>query len=286
MRRPGAGRKGTRLGRLFRFSPLAVLGVAIFLAWVVVALVAPWIAPYDPRAQNVDLRFSPPGSTYLLGSDNLGRDILSRVVYGARVSLPAGIVVVVLAAAVGILVGSLAGFLGGWADEALMRMAEIIMAFPPIILAMAVAAALGRSFLNAVVAIVLVWWPSYARMTRGLVISAKENEYVQAARAFGASPARVLFRTVLPNCLGPVLVMASVDLGNATLTFSGLSFLGLGVVPPTPEWGAMVATGSAAFTYWWVSVFPGLAILSLAMGFNFIGDAVRDFMEPRLRRQL
>ncbi len=193
---------------------------------------------------------------------------------------------VVVALGVGGLIGAVAGFGPGWLDGLLMRLTEIVMAFPIIILAMTIAAALGPGLDHAVVALVAVSWPRYARVIRGLVMSVKENEYVQASRAMGGTEAHILARVVLPNCLAPAVVMATLDLGNAILTFAGLSFLGLGSPPPAPEWGAMVAAGTQSFDQWWVSAFPGAAILTLVMAFNFIGDGVRDALDPRLRRNL
>jgi peptide/nickel transport system permease protein len=194
--------------------------------------------------------------------------------------------VVLVALVVGGLIGSVAGFGPGWLDGLLMRLTEMVMAFPIIILAMTISAALGPELDHAMAALVAVSWPRYARVIRGLVLSVRENEYVYASRALGGSELHILTRVVLPNCLAPAVVMATLDLGNAILTFSGLSFLGLGSPPPAPEWGAMVAAGTQTFDQWWVSAFPGAAILSLVMAFNFIGDGVRDALDPRLRRSL
>jgi peptide/nickel transport system permease protein len=269
-----------------RRNPLVVIGAIVVLAWVVVAVAAPLVAPYGPLAQKVTDRLKPPSEAHLFGTDQLGRDILSRVIYGGRISLPVGLLVVLVALAVGGSVGALSGYGPGWVDTALMRFTEMVMAFPIIILAMTIAAALGPGLDHAVIALVAVSWPRYARVTRGLVMSVKENEYVMASRAMGGSGGHVLTRVVLPNCLAPAVVMATLDLGGAILTFSGLSFLGLGSPPPAPEWGAMVAAGTQSFDQWWVSAFPGAAILTLVMAFNFIGDGVRDALDPRLRRRL
>ena len=269
-----------------RRNPLVVVGALIVLAWVIVSVAAPLVSPYGPLAQRVSDRLQAPSASHPFGTDALGRDIWSRVAFGGRISLPVGVSVVLVALLVGGLIGSVAGFGPGWLDGLLMRLTEMVMAFPIIILAMTIAAALGPGLNHAMVALVAVSWPRYARVLRGLVLGIKENEYVHASRALGGSEAHILLRVVLPNCLAPAVVMATLDLGNAILTFSGLSFLGLGSPPPAPEWGAMVAEGTRTFDQWWVSTFPGAAILSLVMAFNFIGDGVRDALDPRLRRSL
>ena len=270
--------------RFFRRSPLAIVGLIIILTWIFLSVFAASVAPYGPLKQDVVNRLQPPSANHLMGTDQLGRDILSRVIYGGRVSLPVGLLVVSLCCLIGTVLGSLAGYFGGAVDTVLMRATEMVLGFPPIILAMAIAAALGAGLEKSTMAIVMVWWPNYARVVRSLVLSVRENEYVVAARSLGCQEGRILLRTVLPNCLAPAIVMATMDLGNAILIFSGLSFLGLGAVPPTPEWGTMVASGIIVFDQWWVSAFPGLAILSIVMGVNFLGDGLRDVLDPRLRR--
>lgn len=280
-------RTGRRaIQRFLRGNPLVLVGIGLFVLWVVISVSAPQIAPYEPLQQNIVDRLQGPNGTYWFGTDQLGRDIFSRVLYGGRLSLPAGVMVVIVAGAIGALLGALAGFLGGWFDELTMRLTEIFMAFPTIILAMAIAAALGPSLLNAVIAMVVVWWPNYARVVRALVIGLKEEEYVEAARAVGVSEQRILWRTVLPNCLAPAVVLGTIDLGNAILVFAGLSFLGLGPEPSAPEWGRMIADGIEYFDQWWMAAFPGLAIFSVVIGFNFIGDGIRDMLDPRLRQTL
>jgi peptide/nickel transport system permease protein len=259
-------------------------GLVIAVAWLVISLGAGKLAPYNPLAQNVMGRFQPPNAQHLFGTDQLGRDVLSRVMYGGRISLPASLLVITSATLIGTLVGATAGYVGGLWDELLMRVTEIFMAFPIIILAMAIAAALGPSVINAVIAMVVVWWPNYARIVRSLVISVKSHEYVEAARAIGASDARILLTTILPNCVAPAVVMATVDVGNAILIFAGLSFLGLGPEPSAPEWGRMVADGVDYFDQWWLSAFPGLAIFSIVMALNFVGDGLRDLADPRTRK--
>lgn len=269
--------------RFLRRNPLALMGTLIFSAWVFIALFADILAPYDPLAQDIVNRLQPPSRAHWFGTDQLGRDLFARVLYGGRLSLPAGILVILAAGLLGTGVGALAGFVGGWFDEVLMRLTEVFLAFPTIILAMAVAAALGPSLVNAVVAMVVVWWPNYARVVRSLVLGVKSQEYVEAARALGVPESRILLRTVLPNCLAPAVVLATIDLGNAILVFAGLSFLGLGPEPSTPEWGRMVADGIEYFDQWWMAAFPGLAIFTVVMAFNFIGDGIRDALDPRLR---
>jgi peptide/nickel transport system permease protein len=279
----------TRVGSLLKFcrrNPLVVVGGVVVLAWIVVSIAAPLLTPYGPLTQRVVERLRPPSPEHLFGTDALGRDILSRVAFGGRISLPVGFLVVSVALIVGGFLGSLAGFGPGWLDGALMRFTEMVMAFPIIILAMTIAAALGPGLEHTTIALVAVSWPRYARVTRGLVLSVKQNEYVFASRAIGGSEVHILSRVVLPNCLAPAVVMATLDLGTAILTFAGLSFLGLGSPPPAPEWGAMVAQGTQNFDQWWVSAFPGAAILTLVMAFNFVGDGVRDALDPRLRRSL
>ena len=269
-----------------RRNHLALLGLLIVGFWLLISLAAPLLAPYDPLKQNIVDRLQPPSSTYWFGTDQLGRDVLSRVMYGGRISLPSALMVILLAGLVGTLIGSIAGFWGGTIDEFFMRLTDIFMAFPTIILAMSIAAALGPNISNAIVAMIIVWWPNYARVVRSLVLSVKENDYVLASRATGAGELRVLWRVVLPNSFAPVLVMATLDLGNAILVFAGLSFLGLGAEPSTPEWGRMISDGIAFFDQWWMSTFPGLAIFTIVMAFNFVGDGLRDALDPRLRRQI
>jgi peptide/nickel transport system permease protein len=260
--------------------PLAIAGVVIASAWILVAVFAPLIAPHDPLAQSAS-SFLSPQSGHLFGTDELGRDVFSRVLYGARLSIPLALLLVSLALAIGGTLGAVAGYFGGVVDAFVMRAADLVFAFPAIILAMVVTAALGPSVKNAVLALVIVSWPSYARVVRGLVMSVGQAEYVASARLLGASARRALIRDVLPNVFGPVLVLATLDLGNAVLLLSGLSFLGLGAQPPQPEWGAGVAEGTQYFQYWWIGTFPGLAIFTVVLAFNFLGDSLRDALDPQ-----
>ena len=264
--------------------PTFLVGAAIALFWIVCAIFGHSFAPYNPLFQNLLAPNIAPSGAHWFGTDELGRDVLSRVLAGARVTLPLSVLLVVIAMLIGAVLGGFAGFLGGWADVTLMRLADLFFAFPGIILALAVAAALGPQLRNAVIAVVAVSWPSYARLVRSLVLSARTAPYVVASRMLGASGWRVLFTDIRPNVAGPVLVLAALDLGNAVLLLSGLSFLGLGAQPPTAEWGAMVAEGTQNFNDWWVGVFPGLAILTVVLAFNFIGDALRDALDPRTAR--
>lgn len=270
-----------RSARILFYNRMAMAGAAIILIWIVVALAAPLIAPFDPLAQRIDDRLSPPSLTYLFGTDELGRDVFSRVVHGGRISLPVGLVVILFAMVVGATVGATAGYAGGVFDLLIMRLADITLAFPSIVLALAIASALGPSLRNAVIAMILVWWPEYARLMRGQVLSLKNNEYVTAARVIGVPGWRILFRHILPNAIGPIIVKASLDAGSAILTIAALSFIGLGAVPPTPEWGAMISMGRFKFYQWWLTAFPGLAVLTVVLGFNFFGDGVRDAFDPR-----
>ena len=266
-------------------NPTVLAGLSIVILWIGIAFFAPWLATHDPLTQNVSQRLMPPGTEgYLWGTDELGRDIYSRVLYGGRITIPAGIAVIVIGGSIGTLIGAVAGYLGGFWDELLMRLTELFMAFPTIILAMAVTAALGPDIKNAILALVVVWWPSYARLVRSIVLEIKTEEYVEAAYSVGADNWYVLFRTILPNAIGPAIVLTTLDVGIAILAFAGLSFLGLGPEPTSSEWGRMVSIGIDYFDQWWMWLFPGMAIALLVMAFNFVGDGLRDIFDPRLRK--
>ncbi len=272
------------LRRLFRHRS-AALGSAIVALWLLIALLAPLIAPYSPTEQNLRSRLKPPSEQHRFGTDELGRDIFSRVLYGSRISLPIALIVVVATGSIGILLGSIAGYSGGILDEIIMRVADAVLAFPSLILAIAITAALGPGLINAALAITLVLWPEYARLIRSSVIALREMEFVNASIVLGASPLRTLFRHILPNALPLMSAKLSLDMGNAILLAASLSFVGLGAVPPTPEWGAMIAAGRHKFFEWWLAAFPGLAIFSVVIGFNFLGDGLRDLLDPRLNRR-
>jgi peptide/nickel transport system permease protein len=268
----------------WRRSPLTVIGLALIAILALIAVSAPLLAPADPLTQVLSARLDPPSAEHWLGTDQLGRDVLSRMIYGARISLLIGIVVVGLAASIGTFVGVVAGYAGGWLDESLMRLTDVFFAFPALILAMAISGALGPSLTNAMIAIAVVSWPVYARLVRGQVLSLREREFVESARGLGASAERIVWQHILPNTLAPLLVQASFDMGGAILSAAGLSFIGFGTQPPTAEWGVMISEGrNYIATHSWLSLFPGLAILLTVAAFNLIGDGLRDALDPRLR---
>ena len=260
-------------------TPLGIMGTVIAVAWIVIAFTAQWWVPYPPNAQSLP-RLQAPGVDTLLGTDGNGRDIFSRLMTGATVTIPLALTLVVAALVIGTIIGALAGYFGGWIDETLMRITDLFMAFPTVILAMVVAASLGPSLFNAVIAAVVVSWPQYSRVTRSIVLSLRNQNYVIAGRLLGHSPARTLIVDILPNVAGPLLVLATLDIGAAILLLSGLSFLGLGAQPPMAEWGSMISAAMQNFDAWWLGVFPGLAILTVVLAFNFLGDAMRDVLDP------
>lgn len=267
-----------------QFNFLLKVGTIFLIFWIIVAIFANFIAPCDPISQNLEQRFEKPNRVHWFGTDGFGRDLLSRTIVGSRLSILAGFLTVFLASIIGILFGGISGFVGGIIDDIMMRLSEMFLAFPTIILAMTITAALGPSLYNTLLALVIVTWPRYARLMRSLTISVKENEYVEASRALGASNIRILLKEILPNSIGTMIIMSSLDMGRIILVFSGLSFLGLGSPPPTPEWGMMVAQGMQYFSYWWVYTFPGLSILSIAMAANIVGDGARDYLDPKIRK--
>jgi peptide/nickel transport system permease protein len=271
--------------RWLRRYGLASIGALIILAWIAIAILAPVLTWYPPDLVDVVQRLRPPSAAHWLGTDALGRDVFTRLLYGSRISLFTGFVVVILAGVFGTLVGGIAAYARGKSEELIMRITDLVLCFPPIILALAIAAALGIGATNTIIAMLVVWWPKFARLARSLIIVQRSQEYVEAAIVLGLSPARILVRHIIPNSVGPLIVLVTLDVGNAIITFAGLSFLGLGVVPPTPEWGSMVAEGRELIEQWWVAAFPGLAILTIVLGFNFLGDGIRDWLDPKSRRR-
>lgn len=260
-----------------------IVGLIVVLSWLVIAFSAPYVAPFEPLEQDLLVRLQSPDSEHYFGTDELGRDIFSRVLYGSRITIPAALAAILAASFVGSSIGALAGYLGGIADEILMRFTELFMAFPIIILAMAIAAALGPSVRNLVLTLVVVAWPNYARIMRGSVLETKNREYVKAVRSIGAPHWYILLRTIIPNAFAPVVVYMTLDIGIVIITFAGLSFLGLGPEPTSPEWGRMVSIGIDFFDQWWMWLFPGLAIASLVLALNFIGDGLRDIIDPHIK---
>ena len=258
-----------------------IAGLAIVGCVLLAALLAPWLAPYSPFEQHLLDRRQPPSLQHPMGLDELGRDNLSRVIHGARLSLWAGVAPVLLAAFIGVLVGTLAGYRGGWLDSLLMSLVDLTLAFPTLLLAIAIVAVLGRGLANAIYAVAFTAIPTYARLMRVNVLATKDQDYVLAARAIGASPARLLWRHIGPNCSTPLVVQATLGIGTAILEVAGLSFLGLGAQPPTPEWGAMLGQGRGAFfAAPHIVLFPGLAIMLTVLGFNLLGNGLRDVLTP------
>ena len=281
-------RRQARLGQFyrqwlaFRRNPAAMIGLSIVVLLLLVAAFAPLIAPFDPIAQALDKRLLPPSSTNWFGTDALGRDIFSRVVFGTRVTLVIVLLVVVTVGPIGLLIGCAAGYLGGWVDTVLMRITDVFLAFPRLVLALAFVAALGPGLENAVIAIAFTAWPPYARVARAETLVIRKTDYIAAIRLQGASQARIVWRHVVPMCMPSLIVRTTLDMAGIILTAAGLGFLGLGAQPPIPEWGAMISAGrEQIFDQWWVATFPGLAICVVALGFNLLGDGLRDVMDAR-----
>jgi peptide/nickel transport system permease protein len=265
-----------------RMNVLFVLGSTLFLLIVLAAIFAPLIAPYDPVAINFADKLSPPTWQHLMGANELGQDVFSQVLFGARTSLMVGVVVISLAIAIGVPIGLLAGYFGGRLDTALMRVSDVFLAFPPLLLPIAITAALGTGLFNAMAALAVSWFPWYSRIVRGAVMRVKNELYISAARAMGVSNARIMLRHALPNSLTPIIVQGSMDFGYAILAAASLSFIGIGAQPPTPEWGLMAALSRDRFLdNWWTVAFPGLAIFVTVLAVNLVGDGVRDTLDPK-----
>ena len=265
-------------------NPSAVIGALIILLVALMAILAPWLAPYDPVSINLADRLSPPSPQHWFGADELGRDILSRVMHGARVSLIIGLVVIAIAGGLGTLLGATAGYLGGRADNLIMRVMDVILSFPSLVLALSLAAALGPSLRNAILAVAFVQIPKFARLARGEALALREALFIKAARVSGFRAPWIILHHVIPNSMGPIMVLATLTIGDTILVAASLSFIGLGAQPPTPEWGAMVSTGRKfLLDQWWYPTFPGLFIMLTVIGFNILGDGLRDALDPRMR---
>jgi peptide/nickel transport system permease protein len=273
-----------KVGDLCKHNRLFVLGLCIAIVFMVIALAAPVLAPKDPLAVDFDAKLMAPSAEHLFGTDVLGRDVFSRVLYGARTSLMTGLLVVSLALLIGLPVGLTAGYFGGRVDMFLMRVADIFLAFPPLLLPIAITAALGPGLYNALMALAISWFPWYARIVRASVISVKEELFVKSSQAMGTHPLRIMFRHVLPNATTPVVVQGSMDFGYTILAAASLSFIGMGARPPTIEWGLMISNSRSIFLeYWWTAFFPGLAIFILVWGVNLLGDGIRDLLDPHYK---
>jgi peptide/nickel transport system permease protein len=264
-------------------NPMAMFGLLILAALVFIALFAPVLAPHDPFEQDLSARLTPPGEDgYILGSDSLGRDILSRLMYGSRITLYIVALVALMAPIVGLLVGTAAGYLGGWLDIVLMRITDIFLAFPRLVLALAFVSALGAGIENAVLAIVLTAWPPYARIARAETLTIRGADYIHAIKLQGAGPMRVISRHIWPLCISSLIIRVTLDMAGIILTAAGLGFLGLGAQPPSPEWGAMISAGRKfILDHWWVATMPGLAIFTVSLAFNLLGDGLRDVLDPK-----
>ena len=269
-----------RRARVDWISTPVIIGALVLLFWVIVAITVQWWAPFDPL-EVAGERLQGPSRDNWMGTDALGRDVFSRTMYGARSSVPIAMMVIVAAVLIGSLVGAVAGFMGKWVDAVLMRVVDVALAFPPILLAMVIAATLGPGLRNAFFAMIVVWWPIYARLLRGQVMAIKELDHVEAAVAIGATRTRILRRHILPLSMTPVLVNATTDFGNVVLLFASLSFIGLGATPPDPEWGSMITEGAKQFYDWHIATAPGMAILTVVLASNFVGDGLRDLFDPR-----
>ena len=269
-----------RMRAHMRKYPSAWIGLFILALWGLTIIFADQIATYDPLAQDLSMRLSPPSSEHWFGTDELGRDIYSRVVYGARISVPASFFVVIVSVVIGSVLGAVAGFVGGRLDDVIMRIADVTLAFPSIVLALAISAFLGPNLTNAILAACVVLWPEYARLMRSQVLVIRSFDFVIAARSLGVPESRILLFHILPNAWTPLIIKAALDIGSIILLVSALSFLGLGVKPPTPEWGAMISLGRTKFYQWWLATFPGLAILLVILASNLLSEGLRNWLDP------
>lgn len=268
----------------FGRSPLAMLGALIVLALVIVAIFAPLLAPHSPVGQNLPMRLMPPSTLHWLGTDELGRDILSRILYGARITLLIVVMVAAISAPIGLLIGAIAGYFGGWTDQVLMAITDVFLSLPKLIMALAFVAALGAGLQNAIIAIAVTAWPAYARIARAETLTFRSSDFIAAVRLQGASHLRVITLHVLPLCMSSTIIRVTLDMAGIILTAAGLGFLGLGAQPPLPEWGAMISRGrSFILDQWWVATMPGIAIIIVSLGFCFLGDGLRDVLDPRQR---
>jgi peptide/nickel transport system permease protein len=272
----------------FRSNMLSMFGLVILVVIVIIALVAPYIAPFPEDAtgaMHALERLQEPSAEHPFGTDKVGRDIYSRVLMGTGLALQVGTVIILLATSIGVTLGGISAYFGGWVDDILMRITDIFLTVPALVLAIAITAALGKGITNTMIGISLVWWPGFARLTRSLVLSLREEPFVEAAYGLGAGHARILFRHILPNAVSPIIIKMSTDFGFAVLTAAALGFIGLGAQPPTPEWGAMINDGRSYFPEeWWIATFPGMAIWLLVFSWNLLGDGLRDVLDPRSRR--
>lgn len=271
-----------RMLRALMRNPLAVVGGVIILTLVLAAIFAPWIAPQTPLGQDLSARLLPPSAAHWMGTDELGRDIFSRVVYGARITLMIVALVAIISAPLGLLIGAVAGYFGGWIDKILMGITDVFLSMPKLILALAFVAALGPGIENAIIAIAITSWPAYARIARAETMTFRNSEFISATRLLGGSHTRIIVRHVLPLCTSSMIVRVTLDMAGIILTAAGLGFLGLGAQPPLPEWGAMISRGRTfILDQWWVATMPGFAIILVSLGFCFLGDGLRDVLDPK-----
>ena len=267
---------------ILRRNSLTLAGCIIVLLIIIAGIAAPLLSPYDPIAINIASKLQPPGVQHWFGTDEIGRDIFSRVLYGCRISIQVGLYIVIIASTIGTIIGSLSGYRGGKFDQVIMTLTDIVLSFPSLVLAMALAAALGPSLFNTMLAVAIVKIPTYVRLVRAQVLSLKEQPYVRVSQTFGATQFWILSRHIVPNCMAPVLIQITLGIGEAILTAASLSFIGLGAQPPMPEWGAMISTARVyALDQWWYVSFPGMAIFITVVGFNLLGDGIRDLLDPR-----